>query len=113
VFGLSETLDDSAFLKGIREEAKSSNIWISVGLHEVPSDYQGQQGQKQCYNSQCLVSPDGELASIYRKLHLFDVDFKGSMSISESNTTLKGNKLPDVVETSVGKGASQPAAPRF
>ena len=59
---------------------------------------------KRCFNSQCLVSPDGELASVYRKLHLFDVDFKGTMTISESGTTLKGNVLPDVTDTPVGKG---------
>lgn len=105
VYGLSETLEASAFLKGIKEEAASSNIWVSVGLHEVPESGGDQEGsKKRCYNSQCLVTPEGELASVYRKLHLFDVDFKGSLSISESGTTLKGDALPEVTETAVGKG---------
>ncbi|KAK9894087.1 putative NIT2-nitrilase [Cystobasidium minutum MCA 4210] len=104
VYGLSETLEASAFLKGIKEEAASSNIWVSVGLHEVPESGGDQEGsKKRCYNSQCLVTPEGELASVYRKLHLFDVDFKGSLSISESGTTLKGDALPEVTETAVGK----------
>lgn len=104
VYGLSETLEKSSFLKGIKEEAASSNIWVSVGLHEVPESSGEQTGDnKRCYNSQCLVSPSGELASVYRKLHLFDVDFKGTMTISESGTTMKGDVLPDVTETPVGK----------
>lgn len=104
VYSLSETLEASAFLKGIKEEAASSKIWVSVGLHEIPESSGDQDGdKKRCFNSQCLVSPEGELASVYRKLHLFDVDFKGSMTISESGTTLKGDVLPDVTETAVGK----------
>lgn len=104
VYGLSETLERSSFLKGIREEAVASKIWVSVGVHEVPESSDVQNGDnKRCYNSQCLVTPEGEIASVYRKLHLFDVDFKGSMTISESGTTLKGSVLPDVTETAVGK----------
>lgn len=106
MYGLSETLEQSGFLKGIQEEAAASKIWVSVGLHEVPESSGDQDGDnKRCYNSQCLVTPEGEIASVYRKLHLFDVDFKGSMTISESGTTLKGNILPDVTDTSVGKRA--------
>lgn len=106
VYSLSETLDNSAFLKGIQEGAVKSNIWISIGIHEIPSSEADQTGEnkKRCYNSQCLVTPEGKLASVYRKLHLFDVNFKGSLTISESNTTLRGNELPSVTETSVGKG---------
>lgn len=104
VYSLSETLEASAFLKGIKEEAALSKIWVSVGLHEIPESSGDQDGEKKrCYNSQCLVSPEGELASVYRKLHLFDVDFKGSMTISESGTTLKGDVLPDVTNSAVGK----------
>lgn len=105
VYGLSETLEQSSFLKGIKEEAAASKIWVSIGLHEVPESSGDQNGNdsKRCYNSQCLVTPDGEIASVYRKLHLFDVDFKGSLTISESGTTLKGKRLPDITDTFVGK----------
>ena len=85
VFGLSETLKASSFVRGIRDEAKASDIWVSVGIHELSSEedkqsetngvngHDGDKARERCYNTQCLISSDGEIASIYRKLHLFDV----------------------------------------
>lgn len=45
------------------------------------------------------------MASVYRKLHLFDVNFKGGMQTSESGTTMKGTELSDITQTTIGKGA--------
>ena len=116
VFGLSETLKASSFVRGIRDEAKASDIWVSVGIHELPSEedkqsetngvngHDGDKARQRCYNTQCLISSDGEIASIYRKLHLFDVDIKGGVSVQESGTTLKGSAMPQVTSTPIGKG---------
>lgn len=111
VYNLAETLEKSFFVKGLQEEAKLSDVWVSVGVHERPADASSQQtpnghkDNKQCYNSQCLIDPEGNIASVYRKLHLFDVNIKGGLSIQESGTTLKGEAMPDVTKTAVGKGA--------
>lgn len=102
VVSLAETLDSHSFLKGIRQQAQTSSIWVSVGIHELPSK-SDDSANKRCYNTQCLVSSDGSLAGIYRKLHLFDVDIKGGLQISESNTTLKGMELPQVHQTPAGR----------
>lgn len=116
VIKLAQTLEDNTFVKGIQEQAKQSKIWVSVGIHELPSStsssqVNGHNGDKpRVYNTQCLISPEGKLASVYRKLHLFDVNFKGGMQTSESNTTMKGSELSDITQTSIGKGG-QPLAP--
>ena len=89
---------------------------MSVGIHELPSEedkqsetngvngHDGDKARERCYNTQCLISSDGEIASIYRKLHLFDVHMKDGISTQESNTTLKGSALPKVTDTPIGKG---------
>ena len=88
---------------------------MSVGIHELSSEedkqsetngvngHDGDKARERCYNTQCLISSDGEIASIYRKLHLFDV-MKDGMSTQESNTTLKGSAMPKVTDTPIGKG---------
>lgn len=112
VVKLAQTLDDNSFVRGIQEQAKQSKVWVSVGIHELPSSSSsssstqtnGQQDKPRVYNTQCLISPEGKLASVYRKLHLFDVNFKGGMQTSESNTTMKGSELSDITQTAIGKG---------
>lgn len=110
VLSLAEPLSSSTFLTGIRDAAREHSIWISVGIHELPesaaaskASSSGEDGTR-CYNTQCLINPDGDIASVYRKLHLFDVDSE-QMKIKESGTTLKGDKLPEITSTAIGKGA--------
>ena len=110
VLSLAEPLSSSSFLTGIRDAAREHSIWVSVGIHELPesaaaseASSNGEDGTR-CYNTQCLISPTGEIASVYRKLHLFDVDSE-QMKVKESGTTLRGDKLPDITPTAIGKGA--------
>ncbi|KAM0793363.1 hypothetical protein ACM66B_000818 [Microbotryomycetes sp. NB124-2] len=95
---LSETLDSSQFVSGIKEQAKVSSIWVGVGVHEL-----AKAGDSRCYNTNLLVTPEGNLAQAYRKLHLFDVDIKGGAQILESKTTIKGRELCPVTSTAAGK----------
>ncbi|KAK4055297.1 Carbon-nitrogen hydrolase [Microbotryomycetes sp. JL201] len=98
---LCEALESSKFVKGITQQAKESQIWVGVGVHE--------QGRvdKRCFNSNLLISPEGDLAEAYRKVHLFDVDIKGGAQILESKTTIRGDRLPKVIPTSAGKVGMQ------
>ena len=112
VIGLAEPLETSPFVRGLQEEARRYSVWVSVGVHEAPpaspssGNRQDNGPDKRCYNTQCLIDPTGNIASAYRKLHLFDVDIQGGSSTSESDTTRKGEALPKVTETEVGKGKS-------
>ena len=48
---------------------------------------------KRTYNTAVLVAPSGELISTYRKIHLFDVDIPGGVTLRESDGTAPGNEL--------------------
>jgi len=53
------------------------------------------------YNTSVLLGPDGARMAVYRKIHLFDVDLPGRVTVRESDSKLAG---ADVVcaETSLG-----------
>lgn len=45
------------------------------------------------YNTSLVIGPDGALLAQYRKIHLFDVDLPGRVSVCESNWSLPGSSL--------------------
>ncbi|MBQ9949853.1 MAG: carbon-nitrogen hydrolase family protein [Clostridia bacterium] len=52
------------------------------------------------YNSSMVFSKHGELLGVYRKAHLFDVDFEG-YSFRESDVISCGNDLPLIIDEPV------------
>ncbi|KAH8552848.1 putative NIT2-nitrilase [Umbelopsis sp. PMI_123] len=84
------------FVSDICQAAKENNIWVSVGLH-------GQSSEARVYNSHILVSPDGNIAANYKKIHLFDVDIKGGARLMESEGTIPGIEIGSPVQTAIGK----------
>lgn len=59
---LSEYLDESSFLAGMKTTARESGMWVGVGVHERIRDSQ------QCYNTNVLISPEGNIKQSYRKV---------------------------------------------
>ena len=53
---------------------------------------QGELGDRS-FNTTCLLSPRGELLARYRKLHLFDVDLPGRVSVRESDARAAGDEV--------------------
>jgi predicted amidohydrolase len=53
------------------------------------------------FNTSCVFSPEGRLVGRYRKIHLFDVDLPGRVSVRESDTRAHGDE-PVVVATDLG-----------
>jgi deaminated glutathione amidase len=47
-------------------------------------------GESRCYNSSVLIGPDGGRIAVYRKIHLFDVDLPGRVTVRESDAKLAG-----------------------
>ncbi len=45
------------------------------------------------YNTSLLILPDGSIAARYRKIHLFDVDLPGEVSVRESDTRAHGHEV--------------------
>jgi deaminated glutathione amidase len=50
-------------------------------------------GTPKAYNTSLLVGDDGTVIGTYRKLHLFDVDIPGQVSVRESDTRTPGSNV--------------------
>lgn len=50
-------------------------------------------GQARRYNTSVLLGPDGRRLAVYRKIHLFDVDLPGRVTIKESDAKIAGMEV--------------------
>jgi predicted amidohydrolase len=68
--------------------ARSCGVHLCAGsiLEAIPGD-------RRAYNTSCLFAPDGTLLARYRKLHLFDVDLPGRVSVRESDSRAPGDEV--------------------
>lgn len=68
--------------------ARKHGVWLLAGsIHErVDSD-------SRTYNTSTLFSPEGDLVAAYRKIHLYDVDMPGRVSVKESDTIAPGDAV--------------------
>ena len=84
--------------------AKELKIHLLVGsIAERRIDEGGTIDTKRCYNTSVLFGPDGVMIERYRKkMHLFDVDVPGGLTIKESDSICPGDELI-VAETALGK----------
>ncbi len=73
-------------------------------------------GSRKTYNTSCLIAPSGRIQSVYRKIHLFDVDLPSAgraaaakIRVRESDRCLRGKKpvlgLLSLPARSRGRGA--------
>ncbi|MGH7821875.1 MAG: carbon-nitrogen hydrolase family protein [Candidatus Binatia bacterium] len=60
------------------------------------------EGERRCYNTALLFSPDGAIRGQYRKIHLFDVQIPGQVDARESEIRKPGDRAV-VVETPLGR----------
>ena len=68
--------------------ARRHRLWILAGsLAETSSD------PTRPFNSSALIAPDGSIAAVYRKLHLFDVAVDDGPSDTESARVTAGDRL--------------------
>jgi predicted amidohydrolase len=68
--------------------ARETGAWVVAGSILERSD-----GDGRSFNTSCVLSPDGSIAARYRKLHLFDVDLPGRVSVRESDTRAPGDDV--------------------
>jgi len=77
------------------DAARAHGVWVvGGGMPEKSKDI------ARPYNTSVLVSPSGEIAATYRKVHLFDVALADGTSLRESNATMAGG---DPVTARVGE----------
>jgi predicted amidohydrolase len=58
-------------------------------------------GQEKTYNTSVMLGPDGARMGVYRKIHLFDIDLVGRVTMKESASRVPGAEVV-CVATSLG-----------
>jgi deaminated glutathione amidase len=79
--------------------ARELGMWVLAGsFHEAGPD------ERHTYNTSLLFDRRGELASAYRKIHLYDVEIPGRVSYQESRSVAPGSEavVADVEGVPVG-----------
>ena len=88
---------DGPLMAEYRSMAKEAALWLSLGgFQETGPD------PDRVYNAHVFVTDEGELASVYRKVHLFDVDVPNGPVLQESSYTAPGGAV--VVQDIPGLG---------
>lgn len=87
-------------LAGLAGELGIHLLVGSLAERRVGAD--GQVDTQRCYNTSVLYGPDGGQIAAYRKIHLFDVDVAGGLSIKESDCIAPGEQVV-VAETALGR----------
>ncbi len=64
-----------------------------LGLHIVAGSItEHAPGHAKRYNTSVLIGPDGSRVAVYRKIHLFDIDLPGRVTVKESEVKLAGGE---------------------
>lgn len=81
---------EGTIVQSVAQLARSHRIWILGGsfAERIPGD-------DRVYNTSFLMTPGGDLAAVYRKIHLFDVDLgsEGGGRFCESATYRPGKDV--------------------
>ena len=72
-----------------------------LGIHLVGGSFLERVGRgARFYNTSLVIGPSGRILSSYRKIHLFDVDLPGAVTVKESDTRRPG-RAPVVAHTAL------------
>lgn len=84
-------------IQRLAAKARDKKIWLHCGsiAEKIP-------GSAKMGNTTVLLNPSGDIAAIYRKIHLFDVEIKNGPAMLESGTKAFGEKVV-VADTDLGK----------
>ena len=94
---VAETLDGPT-VGHFGAAARKHRMMILLGsIHE-----RSESETSRVYNTSVLIDRDGEIAAVYRKTRLFDVDLPG-LRIKESESIIPGSEQPPVVSTDIGR----------
>lgn len=61
---------------------------------------------ERCFNTSVVLTPSGEIAATYRKIHLFDIDVPGEVFFEESATVAPGDQAVVFSDREVAIGLS-------
>ena len=88
---------DGDLVTRMAAEARAAGIHLLLGSipERIPRS-------PRIHNTSILLGPDGKRLAVYRKMHLFDIDIPGGVTLIESKTVKPGDR-PVGVETSLGR----------
>ena len=87
---IAESIDGD-FTSALRHAAKANNLSV------VATIYEKSELTNRVYDTALLIDGDGNLAAVYRKLHLYD-----ALGLKESDKLIAGNDLMKPVKTNIG-----------
>lgn len=80
-----------------KDLAKVNNIWLSIGGFHEKID------EKTIYNSHIIINDLGNIAAIYRKIHLFDVSIPDkNIHLRESDSNAGGSQIVAPIQSPIG-----------
>jgi predicted amidohydrolase len=77
--------ENDASLAAFRELARKLSIWLHIGSLAIKAS------PDRAANRSFLITPQGDIAARYDKIHMFDVDLAGGESYRESNSYKAGD----------------------
>jgi predicted amidohydrolase len=94
--GFKEPLDGE-LVRGLGDEARRLGCYLLLGSipERIPRS-------RRIHNTSVLLGPEGQVLAAYRKMHLFDIEMRGTGELRESLTVAAGDR-PVVAETPLGK----------
>ncbi len=96
----AETIEGESvsLMAGLASDLKVHIVAGSITEH-VP-------GQEKTYNTSVMLGPDGARIGVYRKIHLFDIDLPGRVTVKESASRLGGAEVVCVASSLGAVGMS-------
>ena len=96
----AEELRTGTALEAAREWARGLEITLLAG-----SIAERVEGEERLFNTSCLIDPSGEIAAVYRKIHMFDVDV-GGVAYRESAHEQPGTEIVTAPAAGIELGLS-------
>lgn len=84
---IAQTIDED-IISRFKELAIKHKIYIHNGSFVEKSEVDGKS-----YNTSVLINPKGEIETIYRKIHLFDIELNKELSYRESDRYGSGDSI--------------------
>jgi deaminated glutathione amidase len=93
---LTNPAEPGPILSAMQRAARQSGAWLLLGgfpeMSDDPTPATPAQ-PKRIRNTSVLLAPSGEIAALYRKIHLFDVDVPGGLRFRESESIEPGSNV--------------------
>jgi deaminated glutathione amidase len=94
-----ERIPEGSYVQKYCELAKKYNIYLSLGGFQEKIDDE----KNRMANTHIVIDNQGAIASLYRKIHLFDINIDEVNKYMESSYVRPGDKIIPPVDTPVGK----------